>query len=784
MACLSEEQVTAYLADTLNSSEQARLDQHLAGCPDCAAIMTAFVSPEQEPATMAVGVPSDPRQEGAEVLKRGTLLGRYVVLEQIGTGGLGQVYAAFDPELDRKVAVKLLKPSAKSVDGNQLLQVRLLREAQAMAKLSHPNVVTVYDVGTLGDQVFIAMELIDGLTLRQWGKAERRTWRAIRDVMLEVGQGLIAAHDAELIHRDLKPGNILISKDGRVRVLDFGIARGMGQSAIDELGEDDVEFLDEVDSELTQLEQESHTVTEAGELDTVYSLMTEALTRTGMFMGTPGYMPPEQYDPNAELDARADQFAFCVTLHEILYRRRPFRGKDVKSLRFAARTKQIVPERKKANVPSWLRAVILRGLEPRADDRYPSMHELIKDMTRDRRVRKKQRLTVAGAALVSGLGVFATMALAEPGAEETAIVEQLTNEARAAAARSYYVYPPSDSPKEDTAYGKLLQLEDVEGDAESLADTRTEELRTEFSSTLARLGDYYWEEDGGKPFAVDYYVQALFFDPKHPRATERQTLTPGELAVLREKADTQGFTEAELQVTDSLAALAVTDENERSHRLAKLYARKTFKPSVSTSARLERLLGQPSTEALRSSGVRGPTAASEPGSDPELEPESEPEPDPRLDPKPTSKRSPAGESRPSGGVSRRSGYGSSPTRTRNPKKATAEATTGRAAFKAGKLGQAEAAYHRALAADNRNSSALYGLTELHFERSQYLKASRFGRRAIGLSPKNAKLRILLGDAYFKLSRHDDAREQYSRAQQLGHKAAATRIRRLNKVLGK
>ena len=159
-----------------------------------------------------------------QALARGSAIGRYVVLGLVGRGGMGEVYAAYDPELDRKVAVKLLriKPGAgvSLVEGRQ----RTLREAQAIARLSHPNVVVVYDVGTFKDQVFIAMEFVDGNTVTYWVQSETRTWQEILKVFVAAGRGLIAAHEKGLVHRDFKPDNIMVSRDGQVRVMDFGLA--------------------------------------------------------------------------------------------------------------------------------------------------------------------------------------------------------------------------------------------------------------------------------------------------------------------------------------------------------------------------------------------------------------------------------------------------------------------------------------------------------------------------------------------------------------------------------
>ena len=156
-------------------------------------------------------------------LGTGARIGRYVIIEQVGTGAMGVVYGAYDPELDRKIALKLLKPG-QGREGHGA-SARLLREAKAIARLPHPNVVAVHDVGVLEDQVFLAMEFVAGGTIKSWLDEKPRSWREILDVFIAAGRGLAAAHAAGLVHRDFKPDNVLLDKEGRPRVVDFGLAR-------------------------------------------------------------------------------------------------------------------------------------------------------------------------------------------------------------------------------------------------------------------------------------------------------------------------------------------------------------------------------------------------------------------------------------------------------------------------------------------------------------------------------------------------------------------------------
>ncbi|MBA2543935.1 MAG: serine/threonine protein kinase, partial [Deltaproteobacteria bacterium] len=251
--------------------------------------------------TKDVDIESAPGVE-PERLERGTALGRYIVIDVLGEGGMGVVYSAYDPELDRKVAIKLLQARPDSSAGSQGTsgQTWLLREAQAMARLSHPNVIAVHDVGTLsGHRVFIAMEQVDGVTLRVWLRDKVRPWREVIQIMTAAGTGLAAAHASGLVHRDFKPDNVLVDNNGRVRVMDFGLAR----LHPDETGE--------------RLDRQSDALIEAR------SPLSAPLTIAGTVIGTPAYMAPEIGD-GMLADARSDQFSFGVALYEALYRGRPF----------------------------------------------------------------------------------------------------------------------------------------------------------------------------------------------------------------------------------------------------------------------------------------------------------------------------------------------------------------------------------------------------------------------------------------------------------------------------
>jgi tRNA A-37 threonylcarbamoyl transferase component Bud32 len=301
------------------------------------------------------------REEPA--LRRGSSLGRYVVLDRLGGGGMGVVYTAYDPELDRKVAVKLLRPEPGADDSEG--RARLQREAQAMARLQHPNVIAVHDVGTFEWQVFIAMEFVDGVTLRRW--RDGRAWREVLARYLDAGRGLAAAHAAGLVHRDFKPDNVLVGHDGRVRVLDFGLARAT-EPMSPSLSSDAIDLATTLVSSDRALET--------------------PLTRTGAFIGTPAYMAPEQLLRSGASDARTDQFGFCIALYEAIYGERPFAAATVEALAFEVAQGNVRAAPPSSQVPAWLRAALLRGLSVRPDERFPSMDALLDTLSHEEREEK------------------------------------------------------------------------------------------------------------------------------------------------------------------------------------------------------------------------------------------------------------------------------------------------------------------------------------------------------------------------------------------------------------
>lgn len=325
--------------------------------------------------------PTRPSMRGAPVkgdtsssLRGGDLVGRYVVLGIIGAGGMGIVYLAYDPELDRRVALKVLRPEFSHLD---TVGPSLLQEAKSMARLSDPNVCTVYEVGQSDKAVFIAMEYVDGETMSDWLEAEPRTWRDVIDVMVQAGRGLEAAHRNGIVHRDFKPDNIMIDSQGRVRVMDFGVSeRAVRKPGTrPDLQDDDIPRRDSFSS---------------------------------LIVGTPGYMAPEQLNAQP-VDQRCDQFSYCATLFKTLYGELPYQGNTLRELREAFQNGDLTEPENHHGVPHWLRQIILRGLSIDPDKRFSSVGALVKRMLQVPRQRRNIAIGVLSALIL--LTVVATTVL-------------------------------------------------------------------------------------------------------------------------------------------------------------------------------------------------------------------------------------------------------------------------------------------------------------------------------------------------------------------------------------
>ncbi len=312
-------------------------------------------------------------------------IGRFTVLEGLGEGGMGIVYAAYDDQLDRKVAVKVLRNDTMRKD--PLARDRMLREAQAMARVSHPNIVTVHEVGSHEGEIFIAMEFVRGQSLGGWLHTAPRSWRDSVGALLQAGRGLAAAHAAGLIHRDFKPANVLVGSDGVVKVLDFGLARAVDST---------------IPGEVTAPLRMS-----------VTSSLDADLTRTGAVIGTPAYMAPEQHlgEPATE---KSDQFSFCISLYEALYAQPPFDSTSLLALTYAVTQGKIREPPAGVTVPTSLHQIVLRGLSVDPRKRFASMPALLGALERTLERRRVPWFVVAGVAGMIGAAGFTAASLRPP----------------------------------------------------------------------------------------------------------------------------------------------------------------------------------------------------------------------------------------------------------------------------------------------------------------------------------------------------------------------------------
>jgi len=362
MACLDETEMLALVDGSLPPARRDQSQHHLRECDTCRRVVAALAELQGgrgwNTSTGPVAA-----HAALDLLVVGTSLGRYELRERLGMGGMGVVYAARDSVLDRMVALKLLWS-----EGGELAEKtaeRLRAEAQALARIRDPHVVTVHEVSTLGDQVFMTMELLDGGTLAGWLRAQHRSWREVLDVFRRAGQGLAAAHEAGLVHRDFKPGNVLLGSNGRVQVTDFGLAEAQPPTGQNHRGR----------------------------------IAAETLSRAG----TPAYMAPEQL-ASGETSPRADQYSFCVALFEGLHGHRPFAAPRAEELLEAMRKG---PQWPRSSIPTWLRQALATGLQLDPGRRFESMRALLAALDPLPHARRRAMLGAAAFAVLSLAGGFA-----------------------------------------------------------------------------------------------------------------------------------------------------------------------------------------------------------------------------------------------------------------------------------------------------------------------------------------------------------------------------------------
>ncbi len=383
-------------------------------------------------------------------LPAGHLIGRHVIVERLGAGGMGVVYAAYDPQLDRRIAIKLLRDPSDP-DGHG--RAWMLHEAQALARLAHPNVVGIHDVGIIDDRVWIAMEYVEGETLWAWCGRTKPSWREVLEVMIAAGRGLAAAHAVGLVHRDFKPDNVMVAE--RVRVMDFGVA--FIASAADE-------------------EREPTSREAAAE---------PSRTRADALIGTPGYMAPEQLHRRA-VDAKSDQFAFCITLWEALYGARPFAGDTVIELSSAVLQGRLREPPDGSRVPRWLREIVTRGLATDPAERFASMDVLLDALARGQG-RARRRIAFAAAGLLA-------LVVAGALAQRASAAQSLREGCRSEAATIGELWPGVEDARR-TAIGEAMTASGLPFAADTAA--RSGERLDRFAAEWAELRAQACIADGG-----------------------------------------------------------------------------------------------------------------------------------------------------------------------------------------------------------------------------------------------------------------------------------------------
>ena len=331
----------------------------------------------------------------------GSRVGRYRLEAHLGSGGMGSVYRAHDTVLERDVAIKLVSRGAQA---GPEAQARLLREGQALARLDHPHVVRIFDVGRSEHGLFVAMELVDGRTLATWAAEERPPWRAIVRAYVQAGRGLMAGHRLDIVHRDFKPANVMLDRQGRARVLDFGLARLLDRTP-------------ETPSDETETAPAS-----------AMDLLSTCLTRDGEVVGTPIYMAPEQHHAR-EITQASDQFSFCASLYEALAGTQPFRRSSMVEV---ARAKASGPPEipTSTTVPRAVWVAVRRGLHPDPDERWPSMDVLIEALEAE--IRGSRRYAAVLAVIGTGVVTAALLATPEPGprCRDVRVLDPIWNDAR------------------------------------------------------------------------------------------------------------------------------------------------------------------------------------------------------------------------------------------------------------------------------------------------------------------------------------------------------------------
>ncbi|HFE45552.1 MAG TPA: serine/threonine protein kinase [Nannocystis exedens] len=696
---------------------------------------------------------------------------RYRLVRWLGEGGMGVVYEAEHEDIERRIALKILRREA-SDDPEQAARFR--EEARAASKIGSPNIVQIFDFGELPDgRLMFFMELLAGTGLDAEIETAPMDQSRLIAVLRQVCKGLAAAHDCGIVHRDIKPDNIiLVSEGGRqdiAKIVDFGIAT-----------------------------------------------MLTAGNSSAPAAGTPQYMAPEQILGSA-VDGRLDLYSLGCMAYELLTGHPPFHEGGVEELLEQQLTSQptplqdlVAPE----DLHPALATVIMRCLAKQPEQRYSDARDLeaalceaqivaglrtqwddlpIPDVDPDRKalliskmpslvepVDDRRRrwlwplLVFVGMVLAASIAVVATREGPPKPGEEEAVLER-ERLALEAGARGNWVYPPTPGSN-DTSYMHILVLESLEGPIAELGRDKGHELRGKFFDSLLALGDKWWDREEHS-FAADAYSQAAVFaydrdlaiilpdEEGAKRAKDRSGMTRGGMSGFLKDASKGSFTEGEVFGAQVVATLAEPDNEVREEKL-KTLAKKPGKHALSAT-QLNRLTKFAKTNDL------------------EKKPESKKPPvGDNVGEEPTES---AGEEPSDSGSSDRNpnnnGVSNPKASKRNPKQSRKLSSKAAAALAAGQRKKAEGLFHQALSFDNRNAAALIGLSDIHFDRSNYQQAVQFATKAVQAAPKKASYRIRLGDAYFKLLRYQDALREYRAAKKLGSKGASDRISKVEARLG-
>jgi serine/threonine protein kinase len=699
---------------------------------------------------------------------------RYRLLRWLGEGGMGVVYEAEHIDIDRKVALKILRFDLSM----QPKMVQVFRdEARAASRLGSRWIVEIYDFGELPDgRLFFAMELLDGHDLVPADTRDTIDAARLVGILRQVCKGLHGAHRAHVVHRDVKPENLIaIEENGRadtIKIVDFGISSMLAAGGGGDHG----------------------------------------------IAGTPHYMAPEQV-LGQPFDGRLDVYALGCTGYELLTGTPPFDADAVEALLQLQLTG--IPELPSARrpdlvIPEALERVLMRCLAKQPEDRYADMADLeaalceaqiadrlttpwddlplpeLADLARrDRLLREmpsplviatqdRRRWlwpVVAGASTLAAVGLGMFLAFGpKPPVRDDSEVDRIAAEANAAAAHLNWVMPPPREPEAPTAFAKVLELEDLGGASEELADERGQSLRHEFSDTLVRQADVLWDQ-GAQLAATNHYLWALAFVPENAHAFERAQVDSSFLLNFIARAKRAEFTQSELAFGLISSIQVESDPDERARMVAEFDAVRGDLPVQAESSVIDQVPvlrereQQRERERIRKPVVEPTTIAMVPSVPPApdvavgdvLEPDAA---------KAKKKRVVTTDPRALLGAAER-----------DPAKAKGLAEQGVAALRAGKRSEASSLFNQAIAFDHTNATALSGLSDIYFDTGADQKAVVYAEKAVNASPANQTYRLKLGDAYFKVLRYQDAMAQYEEAKKRGSTKADDRIARVKSKLG-